>query len=228
MSQLPKGTGRRYARSAPAERCSSAPTSTWRGGRDRCLPIPRLRSRPRSERSSVSSEACRGAARRHHPTTVGAFPRAEVVMHSAGSSLLLEHFQRAGFGDQARSWVSTGRNLPIPPEAVEQVFGPWRPRGDRTPGRSERGRRFRGPLAADGAGRTAPGCLDAEGPGHDLSGAGAPHPLTAAKASLVHVPSCERPRVLRQLDLADERDDDEAALALITRATGRGRRLDFR
>lgn len=42
---------------------------------------------------------------------------------SAGLGGLLEQFQRAGFGDQARSWVSTGRNLPIPPEAVEQVFG---------------------------------------------------------------------------------------------------------
>jgi uncharacterized protein YidB (DUF937 family) len=36
---------------------------------------------------------------------------------------LLEQFQRAGFGDQTRSWVSTGRNLPIPEEAFEQVFG---------------------------------------------------------------------------------------------------------
>ena len=36
---------------------------------------------------------------------------------------LLEGFQRAGFGEQARSWVSTGRNQPIPPAAVEEVFG---------------------------------------------------------------------------------------------------------
>jgi uncharacterized protein YidB (DUF937 family) len=36
---------------------------------------------------------------------------------------LLEQFQRAGLGDQARSWVSTGQNLPLPADALEQVFG---------------------------------------------------------------------------------------------------------
>ena len=36
---------------------------------------------------------------------------------------LLEQFQRAGFGDQVSSWVSTEPNRSIPPEAVEQVFG---------------------------------------------------------------------------------------------------------
>jgi len=42
---------------------------------------------------------------------------------SGGLGALLEQFQRGGFGDQARSWVSTGRNLPIPPEAIDNVFG---------------------------------------------------------------------------------------------------------
>jgi len=41
-----------------------------------------------------------------------------------GLGALLEQFQRAGFGDQARSWVSAGQNLPLPPGALEQVFGP--------------------------------------------------------------------------------------------------------
>lgn len=36
---------------------------------------------------------------------------------------LLEQFQRAGFGDQTRSWVGTGQNQPLPPNALEQVFG---------------------------------------------------------------------------------------------------------
>lgn len=36
---------------------------------------------------------------------------------------ILEQFTRAGFGDQARSWVSTGPNLPISPEVIAQVFG---------------------------------------------------------------------------------------------------------
>ena len=36
---------------------------------------------------------------------------------------LLDQFRRAGFGDQTDSWVSTGQNVPLPPEAVEQTFG---------------------------------------------------------------------------------------------------------
>jgi uncharacterized protein YidB (DUF937 family) len=36
---------------------------------------------------------------------------------------LLAQFQRAGFGEQANSWVSTGQNMPIPPDAMSQVFG---------------------------------------------------------------------------------------------------------
>ncbi len=36
---------------------------------------------------------------------------------------LLEQFQRAGFGEQARSWVGTGQNLPISPDDLGQIFG---------------------------------------------------------------------------------------------------------
>ena len=36
---------------------------------------------------------------------------------------LLEQFQRAGFGNQTSSWVSTGQNEPLPPDAVERTFG---------------------------------------------------------------------------------------------------------
>src|SRR5262245_48760445 len=36
---------------------------------------------------------------------------------------LLEQMQKAGFGDQARSWVGRGQNMPIPPEALDQIFG---------------------------------------------------------------------------------------------------------
>ena len=44
---------------------------------------------------------------------------------SSGGGLadLLARFQAAGFGDQARSWVGTGQNMPIPADALEQVFG---------------------------------------------------------------------------------------------------------
>ncbi len=36
---------------------------------------------------------------------------------------LLEQMARAGYGDQARSWVGTGQNMPIEPDALEQIFG---------------------------------------------------------------------------------------------------------
>ncbi len=36
---------------------------------------------------------------------------------------LLEQFQRAGFAEQASSWVGSGQNLPIAPEAMGQIFG---------------------------------------------------------------------------------------------------------
>lgn len=41
----------------------------------------------------------------------------------AGLGQILEQFQRAGFGREAASWVSTGQNAPIPPDAIGQVFG---------------------------------------------------------------------------------------------------------
>ncbi len=40
-----------------------------------------------------------------------------------GLGTLLEQLQRAGFGDQARSWVGTGQNQPIPPDAFARIFG---------------------------------------------------------------------------------------------------------
>ncbi|HSD41582.1 MAG TPA: YidB family protein [Burkholderiales bacterium] len=40
-----------------------------------------------------------------------------------GFGSLLEQLQRSGYGDQARSWVGTGQNMPIPPDAMEQIFG---------------------------------------------------------------------------------------------------------
>jgi len=43
----------------------------------------------------------------------------------AGSGLggLLEQMQRAGFGDQAKSWVGKGQNMSISPDAIGQIFG---------------------------------------------------------------------------------------------------------
>jgi uncharacterized protein YidB (DUF937 family) len=42
---------------------------------------------------------------------------------AGGLAEILARFQRAGFGQQSQSWVSRGQNIPIPPEALEQVFG---------------------------------------------------------------------------------------------------------
>ncbi|MFZ5556259.1 MAG: YidB family protein [Pseudomonadota bacterium] len=50
--------------------------------------------------------------------------RALASTSMGGLGALLEQFQRAGFGEQARSWVGTGQNQPISPEVIAQVFGP--------------------------------------------------------------------------------------------------------
>lgn len=42
---------------------------------------------------------------------------------ASGLGALLEQFQRAGFAEQATSWVGSGQNLPISPEVIGQVFG---------------------------------------------------------------------------------------------------------
>jgi len=36
---------------------------------------------------------------------------------------LIEQMQRAGYGDQARSWVGTGQNMSISPGDLGQIFG---------------------------------------------------------------------------------------------------------
>lgn len=36
---------------------------------------------------------------------------------------MAQQFQQAGMGDQIQSWISTGQNLPISPEQLQQVFG---------------------------------------------------------------------------------------------------------
>jgi uncharacterized protein YidB (DUF937 family) len=43
----------------------------------------------------------------------------------AGGGLggLLQELQRAGFGEQAGSWVASGQNRPISSDAIGQIFG---------------------------------------------------------------------------------------------------------
>ena len=54
-------------------------------------------------------------------TRQGGAPAAGGGMGGIGD--LLAQFQRAGFGEQARSWVGTGQNMPISPDVMSQVFG---------------------------------------------------------------------------------------------------------
>ena len=42
---------------------------------------------------------------------------------AGGLGGLLEQLQRAGYGEQAGSWVGRGQNLPLPPDALEKIFG---------------------------------------------------------------------------------------------------------
>lgn len=42
---------------------------------------------------------------------------------AGGLGDVLAQVQRAGFGEQAASWVGTGANRPIPPDAMSQIFG---------------------------------------------------------------------------------------------------------
>ena len=49
--------------------------------------------------------------------------RAGMAGGMGGLGALLEQMQHAGLGDQARSWVGTGENMPVSPDALNQVFG---------------------------------------------------------------------------------------------------------
>ena len=60
-----------------------------------------------------------GAARGAMPAGLGGLG---ALAGMGGLGALLGRFQQNGYADQAQSWVSTGENQPIPPEAVSQVF----------------------------------------------------------------------------------------------------------
>jgi uncharacterized protein YidB (DUF937 family) len=47
----------------------------------------------------------------------------QLLRQNGGLEGLLGKFQQAGYAEQAQSWVSTGRNLPISPEVLQQVLG---------------------------------------------------------------------------------------------------------
>ena len=49
----------------------------------------------------------------------------EVLGHGSqgGLNAIVAKLQQAGFGDQVKSWIGTGQNLPITAEQLQQVLG---------------------------------------------------------------------------------------------------------
>lgn len=47
----------------------------------------------------------------------------QMLQQNGGLQGMLSKMQQAGFGEQAQSWVGTGQNMPISPDALSQIFG---------------------------------------------------------------------------------------------------------
>jgi len=47
----------------------------------------------------------------------------QLLQQGGGLQGILGKMQRAGYGDQAQSWIGTGQNQAIPPDALSQIFG---------------------------------------------------------------------------------------------------------
>ena len=48
----------------------------------------------------------------------------DVIDKHGGLSGVVNQFQRQGFGDTIKSWVSTGQNMPITPDELQRALGP--------------------------------------------------------------------------------------------------------
>ena len=46
-----------------------------------------------------------------------------MLQQNGGIEGLLAKMQQAGYGGQAQSWIGTGQNQPVPPDALSQIFG---------------------------------------------------------------------------------------------------------
>ena len=46
-----------------------------------------------------------------------------MLQQNGGIEGLLAKFQQAGMGQQAQSWIGTGQNMPITPDALSQILG---------------------------------------------------------------------------------------------------------
>ncbi|HEY5862749.1 MAG TPA: YidB family protein [Casimicrobiaceae bacterium] len=47
----------------------------------------------------------------------------QMLQQNGGLSGMLGKMQQAGYGQQAQSWIGTGRNMPIDAGALSQIFG---------------------------------------------------------------------------------------------------------
>jgi uncharacterized protein YidB (DUF937 family) len=47
----------------------------------------------------------------------------QMLQQNGGLQGILGKLQQGGYGEQAQSWIGTGRNLPIDPGALSQIFG---------------------------------------------------------------------------------------------------------
>ena len=47
----------------------------------------------------------------------------QLLQQNGGIQGVLAKCQQAGMGQQAQSWIGTGQNMPIPADALSQIFG---------------------------------------------------------------------------------------------------------
>jgi uncharacterized protein YidB (DUF937 family) len=47
----------------------------------------------------------------------------QLLQQNGGIEGVLAKFQQAGLGQHAQSWISSGQNMPIPADALSQIFG---------------------------------------------------------------------------------------------------------
>jgi len=47
----------------------------------------------------------------------------QLLQQNGGIQGILARMQQAGHGEQAQSWIGTGQNLPISPDALSRIFG---------------------------------------------------------------------------------------------------------
>jgi uncharacterized protein YidB (DUF937 family) len=61
-----------------------------------------------------------GGAQQQNPLLMLAL---QLLQQNGGIEGILGKLQQAGYGDQAQSWISTGQNQPISPDALQQALG---------------------------------------------------------------------------------------------------------